>query len=286
MTLRAIFLGWVLVVAASNAAAAEEASTLHVRTRDALGSAVEADIALTILRPAGLGPFPAVVLSHGRPPEAVRKQMGRVKLSAAATTLLGLGLVVIVPTRIGYGVSAGPDVEFSVSCEQPQYAETFAAVADQIAATVEHARKLPYVDPQHIYLVGHSMGGAGTVAAAARGLPGVRAAAAFNSGQGARGRTHPGEPCGVPVLQSTFASLGGQRSPAPVLWAHTENDQQISLVHAREWFDAFIAAGGQGSFVAFPAYRADGHDWFIAEPGGWRDAVQSFFAANGLRRAP
>ena len=261
---------------------AEEFATLAVTTRDARGQVVEANIPVTVFRPPGEGPFPAVILSHGRPPAAQRPRMGRVKLSSVATTFLGLGMVVIVPTRIGYGAAGGPDVEFSVSCEEPKYPEALGAVADQIGSAVSYARSLSYVDGQQIFLVGHSVGGAGTVAAAVRGFPGVRAAVNFNGGHGGRPGSHPGEPCGTDVLRKTFGDLGGARSTVPLLWVHTENDELISMRYAQEWFAAFTVAGGRGTFTAFPAHR-DGHYWFSADPNSWRDAVRAFFVTNGMK---
>jgi dienelactone hydrolase len=275
-------LAMVLCAFAGQVYAEEVLATLSVNTRDAYGGPVQAEMPVTVFRPFGPGPFSAVVLSHGRPPSAKRQSMGRVKLSSVTATLLGMGLVVVVPTRIGYGIAAGPDPEFTVSCEQPRYAEALSAVADQIAAAVAYTRGLPYVDPERIYLVGHSVGGAGTVAAVVRDLPGVRAAVAFNSGHGARPQSDPGEPCVPQALQSTFAQYGSVHSAVPVLWIQTEGDRSFSIANARSWFGAFVASGGEGAFRAFPEFREDSHDWFAQQPAQWRETVHVFFAAHGL----
>ncbi len=276
-----ILLACVLV---SRASAEELQATVPVTTRDAYGAVVEAGMPVTVFRPSTAGRLAAVILSHGRPGPAQRGRMGRVKLSSVSTTLLGMGLVVIVPTRIGYGIASGPDPEFTVSCEQPRYFEALAAVADQISAAVSYARSLPFVDPDRVFLVGHSVGGAGTVAATVRNLPGVRASVAFNSGHGGRPLHHPGEPCAPGVLQSAFAKLGSAHSAIPLLWIHSEGDRTVSMAHAQNWFNAFATAGGRGEFRAFPAYRDDSHEWFASQPGQWRDTVRAFFEANG--RAP
>lgn len=262
---------------------AEEAVTsVAVETRDAYGALVNAEMPVTVFRPSGPGPFPAVVLSHGRPPAAMRQRMGRVKLSSVTTTLLGMGLVVVVPTRIGYGIASGADPEFTVSCDEPRYAAALGAVADEIAAAVDYTRSLPYVDPGRIFLVGHSVGGAGTVAAAVRNLPGVRAAVAFNSTHGSRPKSNPGEPCSPSVLQSTFSEYGSKRSRVPLLWIQTEGDRSISMAYARSWFAAFAASGGHGEFQGFPADQEDSHDWFTRQPAQWRETVRQFLIAQGL----
>jgi dienelactone hydrolase len=265
------------------ASGVELTSSVPVKTRDAHGQAVTADLTLTVFRPPGGGPFPAVVLNHGRPGPTARQAMGRVKLSSVTTAFLGQGFVVVVPTRIGYGVAQGPDVEFSLSCDRPAYAASFAAAADQVQAAVTFARALPYVDPERLLLVGHSMGGAATITAAARNLPGVRAAVSFSGGQGARATT-PGEPCGADVLKETFAGYGAMKSPIPQLWIHTENDRQFSLARASEWFSAYQHAGGQGQLQVFPAFRDDGHWWFASEPHAWMPAVKRFFDTHDMGR--
>ena len=264
------------------ALAIESTATVSVRTKDPFGTVVEAELPLTIFRPVGSGPFPAVVLSHGRPGASQRASMGRVKLSSVVTAFLGEGFVVIVPTRIGYGIAKGPDIESTVSCEEPRYSNSIAAAADQVAAAVAFSRTLADVDPSRLFLVGHSMGGAATVAAAVRQLQGVRAAISFNGGQGARS-AYPGEPCRPDVLLKTFADLGAVKSAVPQLWIHTENDRQFSAANARRWFSAFHDAGGVGELKMFPPYRDDGHWWFASEPAVWMGTAREFLLANGLR---
>lgn len=273
---------WLGLVSQS-ALAIETTFTIPIQTIDPFGVVVQAEMPLTVFQPVGKGPFPAVVLSHGRPSRLMRQTMGRVKLSSVSTAFLGEGFVVIVPTRIGYGIAKGPDVEDSVSCEEPRYSSTFAAAADQIAAAVAFARTLPYVDPERLLLVGHSMGGAATVAAGVRNLPGVRAVVSFNGGQGAR-VSNPGEPCKPDVLLMTFAALGTAKSSVPQLWIHTENDLQFSVSHAKSWFSAFRDAGGAGESKVFPPYRDDGHWWFQNEPIAWMETVRAFTVANRLRQ--
>ncbi|MCD6079612.1 MAG: dienelactone hydrolase [Ramlibacter sp.] len=266
-----------IAVASSNAA--ESTATIRVKTADARGETFEVDMALTVFSPTGAGPFPAVILSHGRPGPSQRAAMGRVKLSSVATAFLGEGFVVVVPTRVGYGISKGPDLESAGTCEQPRYAGTFAAAADQVAAAAAFARTLDHVDGDRLFLVGHSMGGAATIAAAARNLPGVRAAVSFNGGQGGGASG----PCRPDALRKAFAELGGARAAVPQLWIHVENDRLLSTAHARSWFSAFEEAGGRGEINVFPSYRDDGHWWFGNEPAAWMPTVRAFFLAHGLR---
>jgi dienelactone hydrolase len=265
---------------AVDARAQESVIELAVATRDSRGHPVEGRIPVTVYKPPGDGPFPAVIVSHGRPGlNSERQRMGRQRLASAAMTLLGQRMVVLVPTRLGYGGGSAHDPEYFVSCAQPHYAQAFAAGADQVAQTVQLARSLPYVDGQRIFLVGFSVGGGITATAAARGLPGVRAAVNFS---GAHGGRLGAEPCRSDLLKAHFASLGAAHATTvPQLWIYVENDELVPPATAMQWFDAFSAAGGPGEFRMMPPrYRA--HYWFIHEPGEWRDAVMEFFARHGL----
>jgi hypothetical protein len=78
------------------------------------GTLHKGEFVLTTFKPDGPGPFPAVVVSHGRhgSPEE-RAEVGRAEHGASSWmyhywTLRGIA--VPAPTRIGYGVS-GTDVD-------------------------------------------------------------------------------------------------------------------------------------------------------------------------------
>jgi dienelactone hydrolase len=273
---------WLAAIAlvASPAHAAEIVVQVPVSTFDTQGHAVNGSIPVTIYRPIGTGRYPVVIVSHGRPGlPGERQRMGRVRLSNVTATLLGLQMVVIIPTRLGYGAAGSSDPEYSVSCEDPQYQRAFAAGADQVGAVVRLARTLDFVDPDRIFLMGHSVGGGVTATAATRHLPGVRAAVNFSGGHGGN-LLRPGEPCRADVLQDTFASLGSVHAPVPQLWIYVDNDEYIASRYAKQWFDAFVAAGGHGEFKMVPHRN---HAWFARDPIEWRGLVMEFFEKNGLR---
>jgi dienelactone hydrolase len=270
---------WLATLVGTAAQGAENVIELAVEVTASDGSRVAGRIPVTVYRPPGEGPFPAVVVSHGRPGmRAERERMGRVRMGSVATTLLGRNMVVLVPTRLGYGQTSTADPEFFVSCREPHYERAFAAGAEQVAAAVQYARSLPYVDAGRIYLVGHSVGGGITASAAARGLPGVRAAVLFSATHGGRDGQPP---CREDRLQQTFASYGGTAVRVPQLWIYVENDDLVPAALARDWFNAYTAAGGAGSFRLVPAKR-NAHYWFLSEPGEWREAVFDFFTRHGL----
>lgn len=273
-------LAFVVAAFLATSACAENVVNLRVATVDSRGYPVEGYIPVTIYRPAGEGPFPAVIVSHGRPGMAAeRARMGRVRLASVTTTLLGRDMVVLVPTRLGYGLASGGDPEYSVSCEDPEYERAFSAGADQVGAVVQLARSIDFIDPDRIYLIGHSVGGGVTSMAASRNLPGVRAAVNFSGSHGGNPLMRPGEPCRPDVLQETFARFGRARTAVPQLWVYPEDDEYIAPRFARQWFSAYVAAGGRGELKIVPNRK---HSWFAADPFEWRDLVMEFFGKNGL----
>jgi len=80
--------------------------------------------------------------------------MKRQKFYENSKYFVSLGFVVLVPTRVGYGESGGPDVEYGGSCDSKFFDLVFATAADQTAAILKNAVNLPYVDLSRGIVVG------------------------------------------------------------------------------------------------------------------------------------
>src|SRR5437868_12919137 len=76
------------------------------RVEDAFGKVVEGELPVTTFRPAGPGPFPLAVISHGRNSDK-RADYPRQRFESAARYFLRKGFAVAVPLRLGYGELAG-----------------------------------------------------------------------------------------------------------------------------------------------------------------------------------
>ena len=96
---------------------------------------------------------PFLVLNHGRPaqPDEYAK-MGRVRFTDNARWFVSKGFAVFVPTRIGYGVTGGEDMEYSGLGSARNYAPGFEAAAQQTLRVIELAQGLPYVDLSLIHI--------------------------------------------------------------------------------------------------------------------------------------
>ena len=67
-----------------------------------------------------------------------------------------------------------------------------------------------------------------------------------------------------------------------MLWIYTENDMYFGPTYPREWFDAYVAAGGKAQLVQFPPRGDDGHLLFSRFPEDWQPRVSEFLDAHGF----
>ena len=269
--------------AAARAKLVEQQFDLPVHVTDAWGKTVEQPIRVTLFfDDATPAPRPVLLLNHGRAvePEA-RAALGRVRFSEASHWLAQRGFLVAVPTRIGYGVSGGEDVEASGSCSNRLYPAAFRAAADQSVQLLAELLKRGDVLKDRTVVMGQSFGGATTVALAALNPPGVVAGINFAGGGGGDPKAHPEQPCSPAQLKRLFAGYG-QTARMPMLWAYTENDRFFGPKLPREWFDTFREAGGNAEFKQFPPHGDDGHQLFAKFPQVWQPVVADFLRRQGF----
>jgi dienelactone hydrolase len=273
--------------AASAAAAAmvEELVMLPVTIRHQERGEIRHEVPVTVFRDAARARAPFVVLGHGRATSpAANAGLGQVRYTPNSRYLVALGFTVLVPTRIGYGIAGGPDLEHSGDCQAKRYPAGYDAAAQQTRAVVAYARSRADIDPAMGLVMGQSYGGTTAIAIAADPPPGVRAAVNFAGGGGGRPTTHPGQPCSPLALTGLFAGYGAT-ARIPTLWLYAPNDRYMGETLPREWFDAFRRAGGDGRFVALPAHGDDGHASFTRNAEGWRPAFESFLRETGFALA-
>lgn len=271
-----------LPAAPAGARLVEEQFDLPVQLDDAYGKAIAQTIRVTVFRDdQAETPQPLVVINHGRAPEAVhRAEMGRARYSVASRWFVRQGFIVALPTRVGYGVSGGEDVEDTGGCSGKRYAPGYAAAAAQTLALVRHMQQRADVQRERTLVLGQSYGGTTAITVAALKPPGVAAAINFAGGGGGNPKTQPGRPCAPHLLERLFAGYGRTTS-MPTLWLYTENDLFFGPQHPKEWFEAFRAAGGHGEFVQFPPAGEDGHSLFTAFPATWQPVVADFLRRQG-----
>ncbi|HEY9107864.1 MAG TPA: alpha/beta hydrolase [Roseateles sp.] len=283
MAMRLLTLLLAVLPLAVQAKLVEQQFDLPVRVTNAWGKVVEQPIRVTLVFDDATPALrPLLLLNHGRAVEATaRASFGRARFAEASNWLAERGFLVAMPTRIGYGVSGGEDVEDSGSCGNRRYPAVFQAAADQNLQLLDELRKRGDVLKDRTIVMGQSFGGATAVALAALNPPGVVASINFAGGGGGDPKGHPEQPCSPAALKRLFAGYG-QTARMPMLWAYTENDRYFGPRLPREWFDAFREAGGNAEFRLFPPHGDDGHQLFAKFPQVWQPVVADFLRRQGF----
>lgn len=238
----------------------------------------------TTYKPAGPGPFPLVVLSHGSPGiAAARAQMGRYRVLRNIREFVHRGFAVIVPMRRGYGDTGGAWAERYGSCAAPDFLAAGLEAGSDLLATILYAQTLPHVDASRIVLVGQSAGGFASIAAASRQPPGVIAVVNLSGGRAGNPRLSPGVPCGGELMAATLRSFA-RSIRVPVLWHYAENDRFFGPAQVYRWFEAFVAGGAAARLVMRPPFGSDGHGMFGSAAGLplWTAAFDDFMASGLL----
>lgn len=257
----------------------EEIVDLPVEVADQKGQKIRHTIKVFIFRDDALMRAPFLILNHGRSGEkALRAAVNEKAYRANAIYFVKLGFAVFYPVRVGYGVTAGPDIENSGSCSGKTYRPGYEAAAEQSLAVIELAKSKPWVDPMRGIVVGQSYGGTTAIALAARNVPGVLAAVNFAGGGGGRPKTNPHEPCGIEKMTALFASYG-KTAKTPTAWIYSPNDLYWGPDIPRRWFEAFRKEGGKGEFLSLPPLAPDGHLSFSRNRQAWREPFERFLAA-------
>jgi len=247
------------------------------------------DLAMTaqVFRPAGAGPFPVVVFSHGRAPDAVDRARLKVGISNSQLRFwLARGDAVVAPIRPGYGATGGGDPEssgahFSVlgQCTSvPDYRKAAVAAARTVDATLAWLRAQPWADVHRVLLVGQSMGGLTTVSAGAHPHDGVVGYINFAGGSGGNPSSSPGHSCAPERLTSVYAEFG-RATTIPNLWVYAMNDQYFGPDAPVAWHAAFAGGGSKTTFVHAPAVvDGDGHGLSRHAAQLWASYVDAFLA--------
>jgi dienelactone hydrolase len=283
----AVLLACAFTAQAAMARLVEEQRDVEVSVVDAYNKPVTRAIKLTIFHddktPA---PRPVIVINHGRAAEAAeRASMGRARFSDTAKWFAGMGFAVAVPTRIGYGVTGGDDVEETGTCTRRNYPPGYLAAAEQTMTVLRFMHERDDTVKDRDVVLGQSFGGATSIAVSSLAPPGVVTAINFAGGGGGNPKTQPQQPCSPVQLERMFAQFG-KTSRMPTLWVYTENDMYFGPRYPREWFEAFQKAGGVGEFVQFPPHGEDGHGLFVKHPATWRPLVLDFLRKQGFDLEP
>jgi len=215
-----------------------------------------------LFRPAGPGPFPAIVFNHGseKLPGAKNGQ---------ALFYVNHGFVLFVPHRRGHGRSSDAGAYIGdTPATSPAFSDALVAQSDDVMAAVAYVASLPYVDTKRVAVSGCSLGGIESLFAAERGT-GIVAAIDF-AGAAATWAINP-------TLQERMKSAA-RNARVPVFFLQAENDYDTTP--SRVLSDEIKKAGKRVRVHVFPpngTTHEDGHAFCIG--GGrppWGNEVLAF----------
>jgi dienelactone hydrolase len=222
--------------------------------------------------PPGPGPFPLVVLNHGKAPGGTHQP--DTKFVWQSKKFLARGYAVLVPNREGLANSGGT---YFHGCDVETAARHW---ADSVQAAIDYARTLPYIDATHIVVIGQSQGGITTIALGERNLPGVLGVVNFAGGS-------RDERCGgwQDGLVDDYKAFGAD-SKVPALFLYGDNDSYWGDgTLSKRFFDAYHAGNPNSTYFDEGTFaEGDSHMFFHHKNGyeTWAPTLWKFFDSLGL----
>ena len=230
----------------------------------------------TFFRPAGAGPFPLVVINHGKAAGNPHFQ-ARARYIVAAREFVRRGYAVMIPMRGGFSRSSGSYVSGGCNIEGNAITQ-----AQDVRAALDHAVTLPFVDRGKIIVMGQSHGGLTTIAFGAQPYRGVLGLVNFAGGLRLTGCASWEQ-----GLVSAFESFG-EKNNYPSLWFYGDNDSYWPKELIGKMYSGYLASGGKARMVAFGVFKGgDAHDMFGRRDGLgiWWPEVEKFLSELGLPTA-
>lgn len=230
------------------------------------------ELETTYFRPAGSGPFPLVILNHGKSSGESRMQP-RWRPLTVVREWVSRGYAVALPMRQGFSKSGGSYVGGGCNVQSNGLAQ-----AEDVQAVLAALALRPEVDATRVVLVGQSHGGLTTLAAGSLGLPGVVGLVNF-----AGGLRQEQCPNWEAALATAFGSYA-RSTRVPALFFYGDNDSFWSVPVWREMVRHYTDAGGRARVVAYGNFGTDAHHLFGARSGVrvWLPEVERFFRELGL----
>jgi dienelactone hydrolase len=232
------------------------------------------ELETTVFRPDGPGPFPLVIVNHGKSPGDPKFQP-RARYLVAARELVRRGYAVAIPMRGGFSRSGGFYVDGGCNIEGNARQQ-----ASYLRSAVDWLAQQSWVDPRRMVLMGQSHGGLSALALASEPRVGVLGVINF-----AGGLRHTGGACQYweAELVAAFGRFG-RTTALPTLWFYGANDSYFAPPLVQRMHAAYTASGGAAKLVAYGPFKDDAHGTFGDRQGlvVWWPETEAFLAALGL----
>jgi dienelactone hydrolase len=234
--------------------------------------AATVELETTVFKPPGTGPFPLVIMNHGKEPGNPKLQK-RDRFLALSREFLKRGYAVVVPMRTGFAHSTGEYSEYNCNMTSNGQVQ-----ANDLQNVLNYLRTQSWADKDRILVAGQSYGGLATMAFGTRNFPGVKGLINFAGGL----RTEGG--CDwQQSLVNAFAEYGG-KSTLPSLWFYGENDTYFNHDVARKLHDAYTGNGGNAKLIAYGPFKHDAHAMVGSRDGVkvWWPETEKFLQQLGM----
>ena len=277
-SVRQLTLGLIVSLTLLPSLAVEQELQLDYRLNERIvlipaGKTGKAMMETTVFRPNGPGPYPLLIINHGKDAGEPSQQM-RDRFIFMATAFVKRGYAVMVPMRQGFANSTGRYRDFGCDMTANGYSQ-----ANDVRDAVNFARNLDWIDSDHIVIAGQSYGGLATMALGTEDLPGVRGLINF-----AGGLRDEANACDWRAeLVRAFGTYGGD-SKLPSLWMYGANDSLFPPELVARMHNAFVSSGGEARLVEYGKFKRDAHGMIASRDGEkiwWRD-TEGFLKQIGM----
>jgi dienelactone hydrolase len=265
-----VFITWQVISCAAFSQSKLPEEIVFIPKKLFLGSVT---LETTIFKPAGDGPFPLVIINHGKA-NGLTQFQPRYRPLSPVRYFLERNYVVLVPMRQGFSKSSGHYMGGGCSMEANGLNQ-----AEDIPPVIAFAHQLPYVDKTRTLIVGQSHGGWTTLAyGASKPDPSVQGLINFAGGLRREG-------CGdwQSDLYKT-AGIFGQETILPSLWLYGDNDSYFSRQLSDQMFENYHRGNPNAKLINYGSFGADSHLLFTSNDGKiiWQPYVNQFLESLGL----
>jgi len=227
----------------------------------------------TIFRPDGDGPFPLVVINHGKSFGNSHFQ-NRYRPLSPIRYFLERNYVVFVPMRQGFSKSGGNYSDGSCSMRGNGVNQ-----AEDIQPVIEYAHTLPYVDKAQTLIVGQSHGGWTTLAYGASN-PDKSVKGLVNFAGGLKNENCSGWQSDLYRTAEDF----GKETKVPTIWFYGDNDSFFSRQISDAMYENYKTGNPKSEFVAYGTFGSDSHLLFTSNDGRavWEPYLTKFLTSIGM----
>lgn len=236
-------------------------------------AAARTELQTTIFKPSGDGPFPVLIMNHGKDGGDPHLQK-RDRFLHLSREFVKRGYAVVLPMRSGFAGSTGKYRDYG--CDMSGNGQL---QANDLQSTIDYLQTQSWADASRIVVAGQSYGGLATMALGTRPIQGVRGLINFAGGLRADGGDCPWQQS----LVQAFADYGA-RAQYPSLWFYGENDSYFNHDLANRLYDAFTSRGGNAQLVAYGRFKNDAHGMVGSRDGVkiWWPQTERFLRSIGM----